>query len=133
MVLATASVDESVPEFMKGRGKGWVAAEYQILYRVNPLAVLVQSYRAIFFEGVQPAWDALLFTALASIAIAATSDTAASTSGGRVSSSCWMPKVTRSEREDTGRSFERMPFSLGKLRRRCFVGVAGFEPATCTV
>jgi lipopolysaccharide transport system permease protein len=46
-----------------------VAAEYQILYRLNPLAVLIQSYRAIFFEGVQPAWDALLFTALVSIAV----------------------------------------------------------------
>jgi ABC-type polysaccharide/polyol phosphate export permease len=46
-----------------------VAAEYQILYRLNPLAVLIQSYRAIFFEGVYPTWGALLFTALASSAV----------------------------------------------------------------
>jgi len=36
VVLATASVDESVPEFMKGRGKGWVTAEYQMHPRANP-------------------------------------------------------------------------------------------------
>src|SRR5688572_17296964 len=36
LVLATASIDESVPEFMKGRGKGWVTAEYQMHPRSNP-------------------------------------------------------------------------------------------------
>jgi ribonuclease PH len=36
VVLATASVDESVPEFMKGQGKGWVTAEYQMHPRSNP-------------------------------------------------------------------------------------------------
>jgi ribonuclease PH len=36
VVLATASIDESVPEFMKGRGKGWVTAEYQMHPRSNP-------------------------------------------------------------------------------------------------
>ncbi len=36
VVLATASVDEQVPEFMKGRGEGWVTAEYQMHPRSNP-------------------------------------------------------------------------------------------------
>lgn len=36
VVLATASVEESVPEFMKGRGTGWVTAEYQMHPRANP-------------------------------------------------------------------------------------------------
>lgn len=32
-VLCTASVEESVPPFMKGRGEGWVTAEYGMLPR----------------------------------------------------------------------------------------------------
>lgn len=32
-VLCTASVEESVPRFLKGRGKGWVTAEYSMLPR----------------------------------------------------------------------------------------------------
>jgi ribonuclease PH len=31
MVLCTASVDEGVPRWMKGSGKGWVTAEYSML------------------------------------------------------------------------------------------------------
>ncbi|MGN6694484.1 MAG: ribonuclease PH, partial [Aquihabitans sp.] len=30
-VLCTASVDENVPRWMKGKGKGWVTAEYSML------------------------------------------------------------------------------------------------------
>jgi ribonuclease PH len=30
-VLCTASIDESVPRWMKGKGKGWVTAEYSML------------------------------------------------------------------------------------------------------
>src|SRR5215207_8345402 len=30
-VLCTASVDEDVPRWMKGRGSGWVTAEYSML------------------------------------------------------------------------------------------------------
>jgi len=37
VVLATASVDEQVPEFMKGKGEGWVTAEYQMHPRANPV------------------------------------------------------------------------------------------------
>ncbi len=36
VVLVTASVDESVPEFMKGKGTGWITAEYQMHPRANP-------------------------------------------------------------------------------------------------
>lgn len=32
-VICTASVDEGVPRFMKGQGKGWVTAEYGMLPR----------------------------------------------------------------------------------------------------
>lgn len=32
-VICTASVDESVPGFLKGKGKGWVTAEYGMLPR----------------------------------------------------------------------------------------------------
>lgn len=32
-VLCTASVDERVPPFLKGKGKGWVTAEYGMLPR----------------------------------------------------------------------------------------------------
>ncbi len=37
VVLATASVDDQVPEFMKGKGEGWVTAEYQMHPRSNPV------------------------------------------------------------------------------------------------
>ncbi|HTM45369.1 MAG TPA: ribonuclease PH [Polyangiaceae bacterium] len=36
VVLATASVDQSVPKFMEGKGGGWVTAEYQMHPRSNP-------------------------------------------------------------------------------------------------
>ncbi|MBN2194057.1 MAG: ribonuclease PH [Polyangiaceae bacterium] len=36
VVLATASVEDTVPEFMRGRGRGWVTAEYQMHPRANP-------------------------------------------------------------------------------------------------
>jgi ribonuclease PH len=36
VVLCTASIDSSVPEFLVGRGKGWITAEYQMHPRANP-------------------------------------------------------------------------------------------------
>ncbi len=36
VVLCTASVDERVPGFLEGRGKGWLTAEYQMHPRANP-------------------------------------------------------------------------------------------------
>jgi ribonuclease PH len=35
-ILVTASVEDTVPEFLKGRGRGWVTAEYQMHPRANP-------------------------------------------------------------------------------------------------
>ncbi len=34
-VLCTASVDETIPPFLRGRGKGWVTAEYGMLPRAT--------------------------------------------------------------------------------------------------
>jgi ribonuclease PH len=36
LVLCTASIDEKVPAFLEGKGKGWVTAEYQMHPRSNP-------------------------------------------------------------------------------------------------
>ena len=35
-VLCAASIDEKVPNWMKGRGSGWVTAEYSMLPRATP-------------------------------------------------------------------------------------------------
>jgi ribonuclease PH len=36
VVLCTASIDESVPKFLEGKGEGWLTAEYQMHPRCNP-------------------------------------------------------------------------------------------------
>ena len=36
VVLATASIEDSVPDFLSGRGKGWITADYQMHPRANP-------------------------------------------------------------------------------------------------
>lgn len=36
MVLCTATVDEDVPRWMRGRGQGWVTAEYSMLPGASP-------------------------------------------------------------------------------------------------
>jgi len=36
VVLVTASIDDTVPEFMRGSRRGWVTAEYQMHPRANP-------------------------------------------------------------------------------------------------
>ena len=36
VVLCTASIDTNVPEFLRGTGKGWLTAEYQMHPRANP-------------------------------------------------------------------------------------------------
>ena len=35
-VICTATVDDNVPKWMQGRGKGWVTAEYSMLPRSSP-------------------------------------------------------------------------------------------------
>lgn len=37
MVLVTASIEDSVPKFLEGSGKGWITAEYQMHPRCNPV------------------------------------------------------------------------------------------------
>jgi ribonuclease PH len=36
LVLCTASIEDKVPEWMKGKGKGWLTAEYQMHPRASP-------------------------------------------------------------------------------------------------
>lgn len=36
VVLCTASIDDGVPEFLVGKGQGWLTAEYQMHPRANP-------------------------------------------------------------------------------------------------
>src|ERR1700710_1433246 len=36
VVLGTASIDNKVPPFLEGKGKGWLTAEYQMHPRANP-------------------------------------------------------------------------------------------------
>jgi ribonuclease PH len=36
VVLCTASIDDTVPEFLAGKGQGWITAEYQMHPRSNP-------------------------------------------------------------------------------------------------
>jgi ribonuclease PH len=38
-VICTATVDDGVPGFLKGSGKGWVTSEYGMLPRGKPRAV----------------------------------------------------------------------------------------------
>lgn len=44
-VICTATVDEKVPPFMKGAGKGWVTAEYSMLPRSAPSRIPRESAR----------------------------------------------------------------------------------------
>lgn len=46
-----------------------VAERYHLVYKVNPIAVLVQGYRSIFFEASPPDWGALLYAAALSIVV----------------------------------------------------------------
>ena len=36
LVLVTASIDDAVPDFLRGKGKGWITADYQMHPRANP-------------------------------------------------------------------------------------------------
>lgn len=45
------------------------AENYRILYTYNPLATLIQNYRAIFLYGTFPEWTSLLFAGIASVVL----------------------------------------------------------------
>jgi ABC-type polysaccharide/polyol phosphate export permease len=46
-----------------------VVEKFRILYTLNPIAVLIQSYRAIFFYGVAPDLVSLLFVGATSVVV----------------------------------------------------------------
>jgi homopolymeric O-antigen transport system permease protein len=46
-----------------------VATSYRIVLMVNPMAVLVNSYRAVMFDGVAPEWELLFLAGLISAAV----------------------------------------------------------------
>lgn len=47
-----------------------VPAEYQTMYRLNPLVSLLESYRGPLLHGVAPEWDSLLTVAAIAVALA---------------------------------------------------------------
>ena len=46
-VLCTVSVEDKVPPFLKGRGQGWLTAEYGMLPRATNTRVTVKRARPI--------------------------------------------------------------------------------------
>ena len=46
-----------------------VDENYRILYKLNPLAVLIQSYRTILFYGTAPEWGSLLLLGVTSVGV----------------------------------------------------------------
>lgn len=46
-----------------------VSKGYRTLYVLNPIAVLIESYRAIFFYGTAPEWSALLLVGVAGLVV----------------------------------------------------------------
>ncbi len=51
------------PVFYQAKG---VSRKYQVLFDLNPVAALIENYRAVFFYGAYPDWDSLLWTAVVS-------------------------------------------------------------------
>jgi ribonuclease PH len=43
-VICSASVEDKVPQFLKGTGRGWITAEYQMLPRSTEYRLLRESY-----------------------------------------------------------------------------------------
>lgn len=44
-VICTATIDESVPPFLRGSGKGWITAEYSMLPRASSVRIPRESVR----------------------------------------------------------------------------------------
>ncbi len=44
-----------------------IGEKYRILFRLNPVAILIQSYRTILFYGLSPEWESLVMAAVISI------------------------------------------------------------------
>jgi ribonuclease PH len=71
VILVTASVDESVPRFMEGSGRGWVTAEYQLHPRANPQRREARDGRVKPLSGRSKEIERLIGRALRSAAITA--------------------------------------------------------------
>lgn len=54
------------PVFYKSQA---VSQNYQSIYGISPIAVLVQAYRSIFFYGVAPDWSSIGYAGLCSLVI----------------------------------------------------------------
>jgi ABC-type polysaccharide/polyol phosphate export permease len=54
------------PVFYKSQ---MVGESYRIFYTINPVAVLIQAYRSVFFYGTAPDWNSLLLASSISIAV----------------------------------------------------------------
>ncbi|MGE5444128.1 MAG: ABC transporter permease [Ignavibacteriales bacterium] len=48
-----------------------ISESYHKIYVLNPIAVLVENYRAILFYGTNPEWGSLLFTGIVSMVVCA--------------------------------------------------------------
>jgi ABC-type polysaccharide/polyol phosphate export permease len=46
-----------------------ISKNYQLLYTLNPISVLIQSYRAIFFYGTPPYWSSLMLSGIVSVVV----------------------------------------------------------------
>jgi len=46
-----------------------VSESYRIIYTLNPIAVLIQSYRAVFFYGNPPEWSSLFLAGIMSVVV----------------------------------------------------------------
>jgi len=60
-VLCAASVEQTVPQFLRGSGKGWVTAEYAMLPRAAPRRAV-----GFFRSGCSSGYPAELITQLTS-------------------------------------------------------------------
>jgi len=46
-----------------------ISKSYHLLYTLSPISVLIQSYRAIFFNGSPPHWNLLVFSGIVSVIV----------------------------------------------------------------
>ena len=46
-----------------------ISKSYHLLYTLSPISVLIQSYRAIFFNGSPPHWNSLVFSGIVSVIV----------------------------------------------------------------
>jgi lipopolysaccharide transport system permease protein len=48
-------------------GKTKIDPDYQFMFKLNPMAVLIDAYRQVFFYGLPPDWMAMLYPSIVSI------------------------------------------------------------------